>query len=220
MAYQLPISLKNIFQKKLLRWYRKNGRSLPWRDTSDPYQILVSEIMLQQTQVDRVIPKYLEFLSKYPNFQALASARVSAVKKTWYPLGYNARPVRLRNIARETIMRYGGKLPQGDGELQSFKGIGRYTAGAIRSFAFKKDVPIVDTNIRRVLVRVFLGKPKLHPLDSQIWTLAEELLPKGKTYDFNQALMDFGACICSAKSPACLKCPMKNNCKANAKLKA
>ncbi len=219
MPRAIPVLIKRKFQQHLLRWYRKHGRELPWRETTDPYSILVSEVMLQQTQVDRVVPKYHEFLSKYPTLQALAKARVRDVKKIWYPLGYNIRPVQLHRIARETVTQYDGQLPSTDEELRSFKGIGRYTSGAIRSFAFKQDVPILDTNVRRVLLRVFLGKPRTQPPDARMWALSEELLPQGQTYDFNQALMDFGACICSAKTPACSKCPMRRFCKAYKNLK-
>ncbi|MBQ27658.1 MAG: adenine glycosylase [Nitrospiraceae bacterium] len=218
MLRAIPRHLKSRFQQKLLRWYRKNARELPWRETSDPYSILVSEVMLQQTQVDRVVPKYHEFLSKYPTLQALAKARVQDVKKIWYPLGYNIRPIQLHTIARETVAHYDGQLPHSDEELQSFKGIGRYTSGAIRSFAFKQDVPILDTNVRRVVLRVFLGKPRTKPSDAMMWALSDGLLPRGRTYDFNQALMDFGACICSAKVPVCLQCPMQEFCKAYRKI--
>ncbi|HIB54726.1 MAG TPA: A/G-specific adenine glycosylase [Nitrospirales bacterium] len=217
MPRSIPAPFKRKFQQQLLRWYRKNGRELPWRETTDPYSILVSEVMLQQTQVDRVVPKYHEFLSKYPTLQALAKARARDVKKTWYPLGYNIRPVQLHSIARETVAHYGGQLPSSDEALQSFKGIGRYTSGAIRSFAFLQDAPILDTNVRRVLLRVFLGTPRAKPSDKRMWALSEELLPRGRTYDFNQALMDFGACICSEKTPACPRCPMKGFCKAYSK---
>jgi A/G-specific adenine glycosylase len=206
-------SLKRRFQTRLLRWYASHGRDLPWRNTADPYHILVSEVMLQQTQVDRVIPKYHQFLSRYPSFESLASAPVKEVKKIWYPLGYNIRPERLHSIACETVERYGGRLPNDHDQLLSFKGIGRYTAGAIRSFAFNEDAPILDTNVIRVLYRVFLGKgdPKKHV--PKLWKLAEALIPPGKAYDFNQALMDFGAVCCTARSPSCQGCPMTTICK-------
>jgi A/G-specific adenine glycosylase len=211
-SFSLDASLKRRFQQRLLKWYREHGRDLPWRNTSDPYHILVSEVMLQQTQVDRVIPKYNEFLTRYPSFEELADAPVTEVKKTWYPLGYNIRPERLHSIACETVERYGGKLPRDAEELLSFKGIGRYTAGAIRSFAFNEDAPILDTNVIRVLHRVFLatGIPKAHT--TQLWALSEALIPRGKGYDFNQALMDFGALVCIARDPYCLLCPMKSFC--------
>lgn len=205
--------LTRRFQQRLLKWYGTYGRDLPWRKTSDPYHILVSEVMLQQTQVDRVIPKYHQFLNRYPSFETLASAPVKEVKKLWYPLGYNIRPERLHSIACETVERYGGQLPNDHDQLLAFKGIGRYTAGAIRSFAFKQDAPILDTNVIRVLYRVFIakGKPKKHIV--KLWRLAETLIPRGRGYDFNQALMDFGATYCTARAPLCQGCPMKPICK-------
>lgn len=206
-------SLKRLFQKRLLKWYALHARDLPWRKTSDPYHILVSEVMLQQTQVDRVVPKYHEFLKRYPSFKDLAGAPVKEVKKTWYPLGYNIRPERLHSIASETMARYGGKLPSGVEELLSFKGIGRYTAGAIRAFAFNQDAPILDTNVMRVLHRVFLAKGDPKAQKAILWELSELLIPPGKGYDFNQALMDFGATCCTARNPNCVPCPMKPICK-------
>jgi A/G-specific adenine glycosylase len=204
---------KRRFQARLLKWYREHGRDLPWRNTSDPYKILVSEVMLQQTQVDRVIPKYHEFLQLYPSFQHLARTPVEEVRKTWYPLGYNIRPHRLHSIACETVARYGGTLPNDPEELLSFKGIGRYTAGAVRSFAFNEDAPILDTNVMRVLHRVFVGQGDPKAQKARLWALSEALIPKGKGYDFNQALMDFGALLCTARDPYCLLCPMKSFCK-------
>jgi A/G-specific adenine glycosylase len=212
---ELPLKAgaKRRFQRRLLDWYKEHGRDLPWRKTSDPYKILVSEVMLQQTQVDRVIPKYHEFLERYPSFEALADARPNEVKKTWYPLGYNVRPLRLHSIACETVARYDGELPSDHDELLSFKGIGRYTAGAIRSFAFNEDAPILDTNVMRVLHRVFVGTGDPKSRKNLLWALSEALIPKGRGYDFNQALMDFGATVCTARDPYCLLCPMKDVCK-------
>ena len=168
--------------------------------------------MLQQTQVDRVIPKYHEFLGKYPSFHDLASAKPEDVRKTWYPLGYNIRPYRLHSIAKETVARYDGTLPSDSEELLSFKGIGRYTAGAIRSFAFNQDAAILDTNVIRVLHRVFIaaGEPKSQK--ALLWGLSEALIPRGKGYDFNQALMDFGATWCTPRRPRCTRCPMRRIC--------
>ena len=210
---RVPAGSKRRFQRRLLDWYKEHGRDLPWRKTSDPYKILVSEVMLQQTQVDRVIPKYHEFLERYPSFEALAEARPNDVKKTWYPLGYNIRPLRLHSIACETVARYGGELPNDHEELLSFKGIGRYTAGAIRSFAFNEDAPILDTNVMRVLHRVFVGTGNPKTQKNLLWALSEALIPRGRGYDFNQALMDFGATVCTARDPYCLLCPMKEFCK-------
>ncbi len=209
-----PPELRRRFQRRLLAWYRRHGRDLPWRRTRDPYRVLVSEIMLQQTQVERVIPKYGEFLRRYPTLARLARARPAAVRRTWYPLGYNIRPVHLQGIARETLARYGGRLPSDARALRAMRGIGRYTAGAVLSFAFGRDAAIVDTNVRRVLGRVFLGSRRLRLLrgDRSVWTLAEALLARGKAYDWNQALMDFGATWCTPRAPRCPRCTMKDFC--------
>ena len=176
--------------------------------------MLVSEIMLQQTQVDRVVPKYREFLRRYPTLERLAAARVSAVRRIWYPLGYNIRPIRLHAIARETVARYGGRLPDREDALRQLPGVGRYTAGAILSFAYGQDTAVLDTNVRRVLGRVFLGPRRLTRLrgDKTLWDLAAALVPRGRGYDFNQALMDFGATWCTPRKPRCAPCPMKRFC--------
>src|SRR4249919_1698795 len=204
------------FRRQLLAWYRAHGRDLPWRKTSDPYHILVSEVMLQQTQVDRVLPKYHEWLDKYPSLETLAAAPDAEVSATWYPLGYNIRPKRLQTIARESVLRYGGQLPADDETLRSFKGIGAYTAGAIRSFAFRERAAILDTNVARVLFRVFIGKGDLksHAMKRHLWTVSETMVPRRHVFDFNQALMDFGALVCVARKPKCLVCPMAGSCRA------
>jgi len=208
-------ALRRSFQRRLLAWYQRHRRDLPWRRTRDPYRILVSEIMLQQTQVERVIPKYDEFLARYPTLEALARAPLKDVKRAWYPLGYNIRPVHLRGIARETLARYDGRLPQDEKALRALKGIGPYTAGALLSFAFGKDAPILDTNVRRVLGRVFLGPRQLKRLRGQraLWELSAALVPRGSAYDFNQALMDFGATWCTPRNPRCRPCPMRSFCR-------
>jgi A/G-specific adenine glycosylase len=206
---------RQSFRRRLLKWYRRHGRDLPWRKTSDPYHILVSEIMLQQTQVDRVRIKYEEWLVKYPTLTALAAAPEDEVKRTWYPLGYNVRPSRLQAIARESVARYGGHLPSDEETLLSFKGIGAYTAGAIRSFAFRERAAILDTNVARVLFRVFVGRgePKAHAMIRHLWAISEALVPVRHAFDFNQALMDLGAMICVARNPRCLVCPMARTCR-------
>lgn len=209
---QLSPSRKRRFVRRLLQWYAGNGRDLPWRRTRDPYRILVSEIMLQQTQVSRVIPKYREWMRKYPSLRALAGAPVREVRESWYPLGYNIRPVRLREIARTVLIRYGGRLPETKDELLTLKGIGRYTAGAVLTFAHGKPEPILDTNVRRVLRRVFHGTRPVP--DRDLWTLSAALLPAQQAYNFNQALMDFGATVCTARAPACPECPMRRMCRA------
>jgi A/G-specific adenine glycosylase len=202
------------FQRRLLAWYAAHGRDLPWRRTREPYRILVSEIMLQQTQVDRVVPKYREFLRRFPSLRRLAAAEVEEVRRLWYPLGYNIRPVRLHAIARETLARYGGRLPDDGDKLRGLPGIGRYTAGAILSFAFGRDAPILDTNVRRVLGRIFLGAraARRRRSDSALWALAAAVLPPGRGYDFNQALMDFGATWCTPRRPRCRSCPVRGIC--------
>jgi A/G-specific adenine glycosylase len=204
------------FRNRLLRWYDRHGRQLPWRDTDDPYHILVSEVMLQQTQVDRVLPKYHEWLERYPTLEALATAREDEVSRAWYPLGYNVRPRRLQAIAREAVARYDGKLPSDEPTLRSFKGIGAYTAGAIRSFAFRERAAILDTNVARVLFRIFVGKGdlKAHATRRHLWRVSEVMVPRARVFDFNQALMDFGATVCTARKPDCPACPMTRGCRA------
>ena len=198
----------------MLAWYRRNGRDLPWRNTTDPYHILVSEVMLQQTQVDRVLPKYHEWLGKYPTLQALADAPEGDVDSTWRPLGYNIRPRRLHAIARESVTRYGGNLPDDEETLLSFKGIGEYTAGAVLSFAFGQRKAILDTNVARVLFRIFVGRgdPKAHAMRRHLWEVSRTVLPMRHVFDFNQALMDFGATLCTARKPQCNACPMQSKC--------
>ena len=205
---------RRAFRRKLLDWYDRNGRTLPWRETSDPYHILVSEIMLQQTQVDRVLPKYHEWLERYPTFEALAAAAEGDVSQTWRPLGYNVRPRRLHAIARESVARYGGTLPSDEATLRSFKGIGAYTAGAVLSFAFGQRAAILDTNVARVLFRVFVGRGdvKAHAMRRHLWDVSRTVLPMRHVFDFNQALMDFGATLCTARKPKCLVCPMQDGC--------
>lgn len=203
------------FQQNLLEWYTASGRDLPWRHTTDPYQILVSEIMLHQTQVDRVLPKYLQWIQTYPSFQALAAAPLSEVEALWRPLGYNFRPIRLHRIAQRVINEFNGQLPNTLEELTAIKGIGRYTAGAILSFAFHTDAPIVDTNIQRVIQRIFniQGNSFRAPAKKRIWQIAEKMIPQGQAYIFNQAIMDFGALVCVARSPHCQTCFMKERCR-------
>ena len=207
---------RSRFRRRLLGWYRRHRRDLPWRRTEDPYHILVSEVMLQQTQVGRVVPKYHEFLDRYPTLEALACSAPEEVKRLWHPLGYNVRPLNLHGIAREAVASYGGRLPDDATALRGMRGIGRYTAGALLCFAYGRPVPIVDTNVRRVLGRVFLGPRRLKRLRGQktMWDLAGTLVPSRHAYDYNQALMDFGATWCTARAPHCAPCPMRTFCAA------
>jgi len=200
----------------LLQWYTIEYRDLPWRSTHDPYAILVSEMMLQQTQVYRVLPKYQQFLAAFPTLADLAAAPTADVISNWIPLGYNMRAVRLQSIARQVMAEYGGRIPDSIEELLKLKGVGRYTAGAIACFAYMKQVATVDTNINRVLHRIFLGleypEPKLS--NDQMLSLAEQVLPDGKAYEWNQALMDLGATICTSSNPQCARCPLHEVCNA------
>jgi A/G-specific adenine glycosylase len=176
--------------------------------------------MLQQTQVDRVVPKYHEWLQKYPSLIALAEAKESELAETWRPLGYNIRPRRLHAIARESVARFDGALPSDEETLLSFKGIGAYTAGAIRSFAFGQRAAILDTNVARVLFRIFVarGNVKAHATRRLLWTISESLVPHKRVFDFNQALMDLGATVCRPRKPGCSVCPMKKFCRSRASL--
>ena len=171
--------------------------------------------MLQQTQVDRVLPKYQEWLEKFPTLRSLAKATERQATRTWYPLGYNVRPKRLHAIAREVVSCYDGKLPSDEATLRSFKGLGAYTVGAVQSFAFGQRSAIVDTNVARVLFRVFVGRgnPRSHAMKRRLWGLSEALLPLRRVFDFNQALMDFGATVCMARQPRCPACTMRPICK-------
>lgn len=208
-------AIRRRFRQRLVSWYRRHGRQLPWRTTSDPYHILVSEVMLQQTQVDRVLPKYAEWLERFPSLEALAAAAEDEVTRAWYPLGYNVRPRRLQTIAREAVTRFDGTLPSDEETLLSFKGIGRYTAGAIRSFAFRERAAIVDTNVARVLFRVFVGRGevKSHATQRRLWEISRALVPIKHVFDFNQGLMDLGATICTPRKPKCGMCPVAAMCR-------
>jgi A/G-specific adenine glycosylase len=194
--------------KSLLLWYKQNARSLPWRKTRNPYRILVSEVMLQQTQVSRVLQKYPVFLRQFPDFSSLAHARTSDVIRAWAGMGYNNRAVRLQQIAKEIMDDNNGRLPSDIHILQKFSGIGRYTAYAVACFSFGKHTAVVDTNVRRILVRLF--HRQVRSLDE--WELAESILPKRKAYEWNQALMELGNTLCRAAHPRCVDCPVKQYC--------
>ena len=211
----VPSGHLSAFQRRLLAWYDVHQRNLPWRKTRDPYKILVSEIMLQQTQVDRVIPKYREFLRRYPSLRALARARTAELRKVWYPLGYNIRPLRLRRIAQRTLREHDGHIPDSYDGLLAMDGIGRYTAGAVLSFAFKQDAPILDTNVARLLSRYFgvTGDPKRGRTRRRLWEFAGAVIPHGKGHIINQAMMDFGATVCTARAPQCSRCVLRRRCR-------
>ena len=201
-------------QTALIDWYRENARDLPWRRTRDPYRIMVSEIMLQQTQVDRVIPKYHAFLEAFPTLEALADAPASEVIRAWAGLGYNRRALNLQRAARAVVEEHGGVMPRTVAELRVLPGIGPYTAGAIACFAFEQDVGFADTNIRRVLHRALCGPELPQPAATprEIDQIAATLVPDGEGYIWNQALMELGALICRARSADCDACPLARWC--------
>lgn len=215
-----PASLQsrsfNPLQDKLLAWYNKNKRTLPWRDSPDPYAVWVSEIMLQQTRVEAVIPYFEKWLRSFPTVQALAKASERAVLNAWEGLGYYSRARNLHKAAKTVVRLHDGKLPSEAGGLVKLPGIGRYTAGAIASIAFGKDEPALDGNLKRVYARLFdLEEPVDSPKGEKLlWDIARQNLPKGKAGDFNQALMDLGALICIPKVPQCSICPVSGICRA------
>jgi A/G-specific adenine glycosylase len=200
----------------LLAWYRAGHRDLPWRRTRDPYAIWVSEIMLQQTQVATVIPYFERFMERFPSVEALAAAPEDEVLRLWSGLGYYSRARYLQHGAREVLSRHEGRIPEAIEELLRLPGVGRYTAGAIASIAFARAAPILDGNVIRVLCRLYAlrGDPKRAPLHGRLWHLAEALIPEGEAGDFNQALMELGATVCTPASPRCDACPLAERCEA------
>jgi A/G-specific adenine glycosylase len=203
------------FTRKLLAWYKRNARVLPWRETRNPYAILVSEFMLQQTQVRRVLEYFPRFMARFPTIASLAGARPRAVMEEWDGLGYYARARNLHKLAREVTRRHDGTVPDKPEELRTLPGVGRYTAGAVACFAYEKPVPTVDTNVRRVLTRVF-GNAKVEMRNAELWKLASRLVPKDgpRAWRFNQALMELGALVCKARQPKCPECPVRSDCRA------
>ena len=202
----------HAIQESILQWYAKEKRDLPWRHTTDPYKVLVSEMMLQQTQVDRVIVKYTEFLNKFPTAEVLAHASSAEVIKAWQGLGFNRRALRLQDICKSVSKLK--EFPTTERELLQLKGIGPYTSSAIVSFAFNRDVVVLDTNIRRVFYRIlFKNHTKQNEtLTKELELLAEKILPKGRSRDWHNALMDLGATICTAQTPKCSICPVQAHC--------
>jgi A/G-specific adenine glycosylase len=200
----------------LLAWFGANRRDLPWRRTRDPYAILVSEVMLQQTQVDRVIPYYERFLERFPTVEALADAPNAEVITIWSGLGYNRRAVNLQRTAQAVVAEYGGIFPRDPAALKLLPGIGPYTAGAIACFAYEEPVAFLDTNMKRVVHRLVAGPDLPKPIlsDRQLTAFAEQLLPPDDAWRWNQALIEFGALQCTARKPACVICPLQASCAA------
>lgn len=213
LAETLP-DKERFVQAALLAWFAANRRDLPWRHTRDPYRVLVSEVMLQQTQVDRVIAYYHRWLEQFPTVEALATAPAADVITAWAGLGYNRRAVNLQRTAQAVVDQYGGRFPRAVDELRALPGIGPYTAGAIAAFAFEQEVAFIDTNMRRVLHRLFFGVDVPAPIasDREILAIAADLVPPGEGWTWNQALIEFGALLCTARKPACVICPMQAHC--------
>lgn len=207
------------FRRALLAWYRANARDMPWRRTTDPYAIWLSEIMLQQTRVDQGTPYYERFIATFPNVHALARASEDRVLKLWEGLGYYSRARNLHRAAKIVSSEYAGTFPQSAEQLQTLPGVGRYTAGAIASIAFGERVPVLDGNVIRVLSRVFnieacTDEPKVR---DQLWEIAATLVPARDPGDFNQAMMELGARVCTPNAPLCAQCPVQKHCCARAK---
>lgn len=204
------------FRRRLLRWFRRRGRPLPWRETRDPYRVLVSEFMLQQTQVSRVLQYYDRFLDQYPSVAALAQARPKAVREAWDGLGYYRRAHNLHRLAQAVVKQHDGRVPENPESLIQLPGVGRYTAAAVTTFAYERRALPVDTNVARVLARAFgMANPDTAPARRRLERLADRLLPRtGKAaWAFNQALMDLGAAICGARKPNCEACPVRAQCR-------
>ncbi|MCE2902911.1 MAG: A/G-specific adenine glycosylase [Gemmatimonas sp.] len=205
-----------IFRRRLHRWFRAHSRDLPWRKTRDPYRILISELMLQQTQVSRVLDFYRRFLERFPDLPTLAKARPQRVMEAWEGLGYYARARNLHKLAIHVTTERDGVIPSEPATLRELPGVGAYTAGAVASFAYEKRAALVDTNVARVLHRVFA--PELNPKSGaglkRLWQIAEQLLPRtGRhTWTHNQALMELGALVCTARAPKCGACPVQRGC--------
>jgi len=210
---------KNHIQKNLLRWFKQNGRDLPWRKTRDPYAIWVSEIMLQQTQVPTVIPYYQKFLRTFPTVRHLAKADLSKVLALWEGLGYYSRARNLHKASRIVSNHFGKKIPDDLKSLLALPGIGKYTAGAILSIAYNQEAPILDGNVKRVLSRLFAvsSNPVRGKTAALLWEISESLIPEGHASSFNQALMDLGSMICTPRDPQCLHCPVTSLCRAKAR---
>ena len=211
-----PIALSQApdFRRRLLRWFRRHGRDLPWRRTRDPYHVIVSEFMLQQTQVSRVEAYYERFLDRYPSVESLAAAAPAAVRESWEGLGYYRRAANLHLLAKQVVEEHAGVVPADPAVLLGLPGVGRYTAGAVASFAYERPTPAVDTNVGRVLRRAFHPRMPRRGAERRLWATGEVLVPRqGKrAWEFNQAIMELGALICTARVAKCGECPVRQAC--------
>ena len=207
---------KARFRRALTNWFRCHGRDLPWRRTPDPYAILVSEFMLQQTQVSTVVPYYNEWLRRFPDFASLARASENDVLHAWQGLGYYARARNLHATAKAVLDRHRGCFPRSIEQMQQLPGIGKYTAHAVAAFAFNQSVPIVEANTSRVLARLFNFRESIESPAGQetLWEYAANLFPKSNARAYNSALVDLGALVCLPRKPKCIVCPVKKFCSA------
>jgi A/G-specific adenine glycosylase len=196
-------------RRRVLAWGAENRRDLPWRRTRDPWRILASEVMLQQTQVDRVVPYYERFVAAFPTPGDCAEAGSAAVVRLWSGLGYNRRALNLHRAAAAIVADHGGAVPRDDGSLRALAGVGPYTARAVRAFAFGADVAAVDTNAVRVLARAVSGTPLTV---REAMRVGDRLVPPGGSWEFNQAMFDLGATVCTAAHPGCPRCPLRRQC--------
>ncbi|MDY6766316.1 MAG: A/G-specific adenine glycosylase [Candidatus Nanohaloarchaea archaeon] len=196
-------------QAELLTWYRENRRELPWRETDDPYEVLVAEIMLQQTQVARVVPKWEAFLDRFPTVEDLADAPLREVLQLWDGLGYNNRAKYLKQAAEQVVEEFDGEFPRDPDQLETLQGVGEYTANAVASFAFNNGGPVFDTNVRRLLYR-FHGAAT----DAELKAVHEQLFPTGESRVWNNAVMELGAEVCVDGTPRCRECPWREDCEA------
>jgi A/G-specific adenine glycosylase len=212
----LSAAAKLSFRRRLLEWYDRERRDLPWRKDRDPYRVWVSEIMLQQTRVAAVIEHYHAFLKKFPTVKKLAMARQASVLAAWSGLGYYRRARMMHRAAKEIVSKHDGKFPATAEGLRELPGIGRYTAAAIASIAFGEPVAVVDGNVERVLSRI-VGESLPH---AEVWPLAEDTLDAKRPGDFNQAMMELGATVCLPRQPKCLMCPVSEECRTRGELPA
>jgi A/G-specific adenine glycosylase len=213
----VEVARRTHIQEALISWFEENGRDLPWRRTRDPWRVLVSEVMLQQIQVRRAVPFYERFLARFPTVDAFAEAPLAEAIRVWDDLGRYRRVVYLHRTARIVMEEHGGSIPADPAELLKLPGVGPYTAGAVACFAYERDAAFLDTNMRRVLHRLLFGlEAATSPTDGDLLRIATELVPPGRGWRWNQALMEAGALLCTARNLRCDECPLREGCRARA----
>ena len=210
------------FQISIMNWYAREGRCLPWRDTTEPFKVLIAEFLLQKTDVEKVKPVYKEFIHRWPSPQLLSKARISSISRIIQPLGLNYKANRLRSTAKVIVEKFGGKIPEVEDKLLELPGVGRYIASTIECFAFNKPKAVLDTNVIRILTRVFgIKSEKSRPRDDpRLWSFAQTLVPVNDTKEYNWGLIDYGAFVCKSKKPLCIECILHNICMFCRKIKS